>query len=120
MLPAQILRHTHNIALFDFQRRAALDMAISQERLAPARFSTHLAGILRAAAEGRVSDLGLDENGKCMGTFDGNVFGGHANWRDEDLLNVAAVETLLRGGAVYPLPSQLMTAGALAAAAFRY
>jgi len=97
MLPAQILRHTHNIALFDFQRRAALDMAIIPGTLGAGAFlhasGRHFAG----SAEGRVSDLGLDENGKCMGTFDGNVFGGHANWRDEDLLNVAAVETLLRG-----------------------
>jgi hypothetical protein len=120
MPPAQILHHAHDIALFDFQRRAALDMAVLKERLGPARFSTDLQSILRAAVEGRVSDLCLDENGQRMGTFDGKVFGGRANWHDEDLLNVAAVETLRRGGAVYSLPSQLMAAGALAVAAFRY
>jgi len=55
-----------------------------------------------------------------MGTFDGKVFGGRINWHDEDLLNVAAVETLLRGGAVHSLPTHLMSGGSLAAAAFRY
>lgn len=119
MTPSQISRRAHDIALFDYQRRRALDMAVSKEQLTPARFSTDLDGILRAAVEGRVSDLYLDENGQRMGNFDGKVFGGRANWHDEDLLNVAAVETLLRSGAVYSLPSHLMT-GAVAAAAFRY
>ena len=118
-MPAQILRQAHDITLFDFQRRAALEMSESKERLAPERFSTDLQTILRAAGEGRVSHLYLDENGQRMGNFDGKVFGGRTNWHDEDLLNVAAVETLLHGGAVSSLPSHLM-AGAVAAAAFRY
>jgi len=116
---AQILRRAQDIALFDLQRRMALEMAESKERLAPARFSTDLESILRAALKGRVSDLYLDENGQRMGTFDGKDLGGPTNWHDEDLLNVGAVETLLRGGAVYSLPSHLMS-GAIAAAAFRY
>ena len=117
--PAQILRQAHDITLFDFQRRAVQEMSELKERLAPARFSTDLESILRAAAEGRVSDLYLDENGQRMGNFDGKIFGGRTNWHDEDLLNVAAVETLLHGGAVSSLPSHLMT-GDAAAAAFRY
>jgi hypothetical protein len=119
MTPERILRQVHDIALFDLQRRAALEMSASKERLAPARFSIELESILQAAVEGRVSDLYLDENGQRIGNFDGRLFGGHANWRDEDLLNVAALETLLHGGAVHSLPSHLMT-GAVAAAAFRY
>jgi Bacterial archaeo-eukaryotic release factor family 3 len=118
--PAEILRRAHDIALFDFQRRAAFELAASQEHLAPARFSTDLDTVLRAAAEGRVSDLYLDENATRMGTFDGKVLGGSTNWHDEDLLNVAAVETLLRGGAVCSLPSHLMPSGSVVAAAFRY
>ena len=113
--PTRILRHVHDITLFDFQRRAALAMSASKERLAPARFSTDLESILRTAAEGRVSDLYLDENVQRMGNFDGKRFGGRANWHDEDLMNVGAVETLLHGGAVYSLPSHLMT-GPMAAA----
>jgi len=119
MTPARILRHAHDITLFDLQRRAALQVSESKERLSPGRFYTDLESILQAAAEGRVSDLYLDENGQRMGNFDGKRFGGHTNWHDEDLLNVAAVETLLRGGAVYSLPIHLMT-GAVAAAAIRY
>ncbi len=116
----EILRHAHDIALFDFERRAAFELTASKEHLAPARFSTGLDAILAAAVEGRVSDLYLDANATRMGTFDGKVFGGGTNWHDEDLLNVAAVETLLRGGAVCSLPSHLMPGGSVAVAAFRY
>jgi Bacterial archaeo-eukaryotic release factor family 3 len=117
--PAQILRRAHEIALFDVQRQAGLELAECQERLAPGRFSSALENILPASAEGRVSVLYLDENGQRMGNFDGKPYGGSAYWHDEDLLNVAAVETLRHGGAVHALPSHLMN-GPVAAAALRY
>jgi len=117
---AQILRHAHDIALFSLERRVALEMALAKERFAPARFHLELDSILQAAAEGRVSDLYLDESAQRIGTFDGKIFGGRTNWHDEDLLNVAAVETLLRGGAVHSLPSHLMPRGAVAIATLRF
>lgn len=120
MTRIRILHQAHDIALFGYERRAALRMGVAKERFAPARFSVDLDAILRAAAEGRVSDLYLDENGQRIGTFEGKIFGGHGNWHNEDLLNVAAVETLLGGGAVYSLASHLMPGGAVAAATFRY
>jgi hypothetical protein len=120
MTPAQILRRAHDIALFEVQRRVARDLEASKERLAPSRFSTNLDGILRAAVEGRVSDLYLDATAQCVGNFDGKIFGGAFNWHGEDLLNIAAVETLLRGGVVHALPTHLMPGASLAAAAFRY
>lgn len=115
----QVLRQAHDIALFDLERRAALELAQSKERLAPSRFSTDLDAILQAAAKGRVSDLYLDDRAERLGTFDGRVFGGATNWHDEDLMNIAAVETLQHGGAVYSLPTHEM-AGTVAAASFRY
>ena len=48
-----------------------------------------------------------------------NVSVARASWHHEDLSNVAAVGNLLHGGAVYSLPSHLMT-GPIAAAALRY
>jgi hypothetical protein len=116
----QVLRQAHDIALFDLQSRAAHEMADSKERLSPARFSSDIQKILRAAVEGRVRDLYLDENAHLAGDFDGRVFGGRANWHAEDLLNVAAVEVLRCGGTVFSLPSHLMAGGPMAAAAFRY
>lgn len=115
-----LLRHANDIVRFDFQERTAVALAVSKERLGPARFSTNLLGILQAAAEGRVSEAYLDENAYNKGTFEGRIFGGTINWRDEDLLNVAAIETLLRGGAAYSMPSHLMPEGAVAAAILRY
>lgn len=120
MTRIRILHQAHDIALFSYERRAALRMAAAKERFAPARFSVNLDAILRAAAEARVSDLYLDDNAQRIGTFEGKIFGGHGNWHNEDLLNVAGVETLLGGGAVYALASHLMPAGAVAAATFRY
>ncbi len=120
MTTPQILRQAHDIALFEIERQAARELAASKERLAPARFSTNLDDILRAAVEGRVSDLYLDANVQRIGNFDGKIFGGAFNWHGEDLLNIAAVETLLRGGAVHALPTHLMSGGSLAAAAFRF
>ncbi len=117
---ADIWRRARHIARFDSQERAAASLSASAERLAPARFSTDLDVILQAAAQGRIIDLYLDENGRRMGDFDGKVFGGRNNWRGEELLNVAAVETLRHGGHVYSLPTHLMTNRAFAAAAFRY
>jgi Bacterial archaeo-eukaryotic release factor family 3 len=117
---SHILRQARDAVLFDLERRAELRVAEFKERFAPARFSLDLDAILRAAAEGRVCDLYLDENGVRVGNFEGKIFGGHANWHNEDLLNVAAVETLLGGGGVYPLPSHSMPSGAIAAAMFRY
>jgi len=118
--PADLTRQARHIVLSSFERRAALRLQEARERLAPGRFSADLDAILRAAAERRVIDLYLDENGYCRGNFEGKIFGGHGNWHDEDLLNVAAVETLLAGGAVYSLPSHAMPDGAMAAASFRY
>ncbi len=120
MTPAQILRQAHDIALFAIERGVAAGMAASKERLAPSRFSTNLDDILRAAVEGRVGDLYLDATAQSIGNFDGKIFGGAFNWHGEDLLNVAAVETLLRRGAVHALPTHLMPGTSLAAAAFRY
>jgi hypothetical protein len=117
---AEMLRQAHDITVSDFDRRRALQMVASKERFPTARFSTGLEAILRAAVEGRVSDLYLDRNGQRRGTFASKVFGGSTNWHDEELLNVAAVETLLRGGAVYSLPTHFMPGGSMAAALFRY
>jgi len=116
---AQISRRAWNIARFDNQERAAAALSATAERLAPGRFSTDLDTILRASVEGRVIDLYLDDNGRRVGNFDGRTFGGRNNWHQEDLLNVAAVETLRHGGHVYSLPTHLM-AGREIAAAFRY
>jgi len=120
LTPAEILRRAQDIALFDYEKRAADALGQSTERLAPGRFSTDLDVILRGAAAGRVIDLYLDENGQRIGDFDGKMFGSRNNWHAEDLLNIAAVETWRRGGNVCALSTHQMRGGAIAAAAFRY
>lgn len=116
----RLLHQAQDIALFSRQRAAALRMKEAKERFTPGRFSVDLRTILQAAAETRVLDLYLDENAGRIGTFEGKVFGGRCNWHNEDLLNAAAVETLLGGGTLFSLPSHAMPAGAVAGATFRY
>ncbi|HEX5228312.1 MAG TPA: hypothetical protein VFW44_11405 [Bryobacteraceae bacterium] len=117
---ARLLHQAQDIVLFGRQGSAARRMDQAKERYSPGRFSVDLQSILHAAVETRIQDLFLDENGRRIGTFEGKIFGGHGNWVNEDLLNAAAVETLLGGGVVYSLPSHAMPAGAVAAATFRY
>ena len=106
-------------------RRAAVDrnaakLAEVRERMAPARFAADLDTILRAAADKRVDSLYLNQDAQAVGVFGGDRLGGRANWGEEDLLNVAAIETFLHGGDVFALPAAKMPQGLEAAAVLRY
>jgi len=98
----------------------AAELVAIRERTAPARFSTQLWPILKAAAEGRVSRLYLDENAERMGVFQEIRRGERWDWGEEDLLNLAAVETLARGGSAFTLATSQMPDQASIAAIFRY
>jgi hypothetical protein len=80
--------------------------------------------ILSAAAYSRVEGLLLADDAVLWGHFDpatGQVEAhGAPNGPDEDLFNLAAVQTLAHGGHVYLLPHAEMPHGASAAAALRY
>jgi hypothetical protein len=64
--------------------------------------------IVRAASTGRVEHLFLLENGAVPDAV------------DHDLLNTAAVQTLLHGGDVHILPGTSMPSGGAVCAVFRY
>ncbi|HTR38694.1 MAG TPA: hypothetical protein VMH80_22465 [Bryobacteraceae bacterium] len=104
----------------DCDNRAAAELFDSRERVSPARFSTSFEKILHAAIEGRVHRLYLDESAKRFGAVPEVKRGGPSNWGDEDLLNLAAVETILQRGLVFSLPSNKMPDGAAAAAVLRF
>jgi len=101
---AELAREARIVALSDSHKRAAAALAKAAEQFGPGRFSTDLDAILRAAVQGRVIDLYIDENSRRLGDFDGKAVGGRNFWHAEDLLNVAAVETLRYGGQVHTLP----------------
>jgi hypothetical protein len=115
-----LLRQAFTIVRLDSIDQAAASLTESKERNAPARFSTDLDKILHAAIEGRIHRLYIDENAQRIGRFKGQKRGGRCDWGEEDLLNLAAVETFRQGGAVFALPGSKMPDHAVVAAVFRY
>ena len=86
--------------------------------------SNRLKDIVAAAHDGRVLKLLVSDSLETAGVFDeaSHTVSGHAAspGEHEDLLNDAAVQTLLHAGEVLSLPNQKMPNGAPAAAIFRY
>lgn len=95
-----------------------------KECLDPARISKELKDILPAASQGRIYHLFVPAGAQKWGYFDSehNVVFVHDKHEagDQDLLNLAAVQTILHGGSVYTLDSPEMPEGASIAALFRY
>ena len=95
--------------------REAKELVEWRERAAPARFSTGLDAILQAAFERRIDRLYIGEGATMTGVYQGRANKSYQNWGSEDLLNLAAVETILQGGEVFATPD-----GATLAAGFRF
>lgn len=79
--------------------------------------------IIKAAAQGRVKSLFVDQDAACFGVFDEKTqdvtcLNDEAEPGMEDLCNFAAIKTILQGGAVYLLPEKHKTSKM--AAIFRY
>jgi len=94
------------------------------EKLGPERRSSDWREVVKAAYNGRVAHLFLTPDAKEMGFFDrsSQTVEQHDPPRpgDEDLVNAAAVETLLHGGFVDILPPEKAPGGARVAALLRY
>jgi hypothetical protein len=97
--------------------RQAKALAHWKERVAPGRFLTDIHAILPAAFEGRIHKLYLDTSTENMGIFEKNDY---QSCGPEDLLNLAAVQTLLHGGEACAVAKESMPDGAAAAAILRY
>jgi hypothetical protein len=89
------------------------------ENLGPERRSSELTQVVKAAYEGRVAHLFIEEGAKEMGRVDrlSLTVEHHPDPRpgDEDLVNAAAVETMLHGGLVDILPPEKAPARVVAA-----
>ena len=99
--------------------RTAASLMEWKERLAPARFSTDLDTVLHASVEGRIDKLYVDESAQRTGVFSDRGEGAQGSG-EEDLLNIAAVQTLLHSGVAFELPAGKMPDHAVVAAVFRY
>ena len=116
----EVVEQAYWIVRSDRAEKASARLAELKERTSPARFSVHLEPVLQAAAEGRVDRIYIDESAQRLGLFADSKHGGQSNWGEEDLLNRAAVETILHGGLAFALPNSGMPDDAAVAAVFRY
>jgi hypothetical protein len=116
----ELLGQAYQIVREDRTEQAAAALSGARERVPPARLLTELQTILTAAVDGRVHRLYIDEAIRKPGVFQGARRGGRFDWGEEDLLNVAAIETILQGGLPFALPSNRMPEGVVAAAILRY
>ena len=115
----EMLRHAYEIIRRENTRREAKDLTESKERVAPSRFPTDVNRILHAAAGGQVERLYLAEGATRMGHFHDKRTGVHT-WENEDLLNCAAVQTIVHAGHVFLLSAADIPKGTEAAAFLRY
>ena len=88
------------------------------------RASHNVREIIPAAFHGRVESLFIAIDQEQWGTFHPttNTFHVHrvARYHDDDLLDIAATQTLFHSGSVYPIEQAKMPGGELIAAVFRY
>jgi len=88
------------------------------------RASSNVSAIVPAAYYGRIESLLLSVDQEQWGTFDPKTLTIHmhetAEPGDEDLLDLAATQTILHNGAVYALERRNMPGHVLLAALYRY
>jgi hypothetical protein len=100
------------------------DALQAYDKLGPERRSADWREVVKAAFNGRIAHLFLIEGEKHMGTFNPSaqtvVEHAQALPEDEDLINAAAVETLLHGGLVDIVPPEKAPDGAPVSALLRY
>src|SRR5579871_1358026 len=116
----ELLQKALAIIRADRLEQAAVSLAESKERVSPARFQTDLDEILKAAGGGRVHSLYVDESAQRTGIFLDFKRGGRSNWGEEDLLNLAVIQTILHGGQAFALPARKMPDGAAVASVLRF
>jgi len=116
----ELVNRAYEIVRTDGVNRAAAELKEARERVSPARFLTNIDKIVNAAIAGRVHRLYLDEVARRSGAWPELKRGGRSNWGEEDLMNLAAVETILQRGLVYSLPPADMPDRSIAAAVLRY
>jgi len=109
----ELLQRAYAIVRSEAIERAVASLMELKERMAPARLSTDLDTILRAAVDGRVGWLYINQDARAFGVK-------NVHWGEEDLLNRAAIETLRQRGLAFSLPAAKMPDGAAVAAVFRY
>jgi hypothetical protein len=110
--------------LFVAKQQRAADRYRQLAGAGSAHASSELEEVVRAATYGRVETLFVAVGEQRWGTFDpaSNEVDAHESRRpaDQDLVDFAAIQTLLHGGDVYATESGDVPSGTALAATFRY
>lgn len=107
--------------------RAQQDAAARYHQLAastPARATANIRKILTSAFQGRIETIFVALDRHCWGQYDADSgaieLHNDQALNDTDLLDLAAVQTMLHGGTAYAVPAVQLPDAALAAAILRY
>jgi len=119
----ELQRRAQQVAEWNFA--APLEDALqAYEKLGPERRSDNWRDVVKAAYQGRIAHLFLTAGVKHVGVFDKSSQAVEQHEQplpgDEDLVNAAAVETLLHGGLVDIVPPERAPEGAPISALLRY
>ena len=117
--------HARALQCLNKMYEAELDEIVAQyDRQGGEAATAGVNDIVKAAYEGRVQHLLAAENGQAMGNFDEATHRARthpvARLGDEDLINAAAVQTILHGGRVHALPQARVPGNRPMGAIMRY
>jgi hypothetical protein len=122
--PEEIQRHAWAVVEPHFARAQAEAAALFRQELGTGRATNELEAVVSAAAQGKVDILFVAVGAQRWGMY--NPDNGKAHLHaceepgDEDLLDFAAIQTMLNGGTVFAVRQEEIPGGALVAALFRY
>ncbi len=114
---ASMIARAQEILRADFLETKAAELRNAKETNDPAKVVNDFDSIIRAAFEGRVAHLYLNNAAEKLGVFHRDAY---RSMSPEDLWNVAAVQTLLHKGEVCSLPPGTFPSGLMAVAILRY
>jgi hypothetical protein len=116
--------HARAIEALRQHRAAALEQVLAEYNhlVGGGRATNRLKEIVTAAHDGRVVKLIVSDSLEQPGAMDETTYQvtGNSNGGEYDLLNKAAVETILHAGQVFVAPNKKMPNGSPLAAIFRY
>ena len=114
---AETVVYARSLLSAEERQRQADALKEAAERVAPNRCLTDPHAIVSAAFDGRVRQLYVNETANISDVFERRTY---RTWGKEDLLNLAAVKTLLHRGDAFELPGPMLPAGEAAVALLRY
>jgi len=107
-----------------FERLQERTVIEYKDQVGTARVSNDIRKIMPAAYYGQIDSLFVAIDQDLWGQFDpiSNIIHVHkeARFRDDDLLDEAAAQTILHGGAVYAVEQAKIPGESMVAAVFRY